>query len=202
MLVLTCKALISWGTSDNAWHCQPHQAGSGLSILRISGAGGEPHIQLTEALTSARPVAAAHTRFVRASPSARRAMAAGLTRPLSGCSPMAVAAPVRPVWACAITPTSATGSCSGPQHCCCATSPARCTHGIVGRDNILWNGGQAHGSSVCTLRYHAVAHDSKRHTAPPSRRKMQEASRLGLQEAPCQSNAGTSACKGGSNPHL
>jgi hypothetical protein len=66
----------------------------------------------------------ARTRFVSASPSARRAMAAGSISPLSGCSPMAVAAPVRPKCVWAITATSPTGSCSGPTHCCCAIRPA------------------------------------------------------------------------------
>ncbi len=73
---------------------------------------------------SAMSVPAANMRLVRASPRARRAMAAGFTRPFRGCSPMEVAAPVSPVWVWAITATSATGNCSGPQHCCCATSPA------------------------------------------------------------------------------
>ena len=44
-------------------------------------------------------------------------------RPLIGCSPTAVAAPVVSVWVCAITPTSASGMWSGPTHCCLATSP-------------------------------------------------------------------------------
>ena len=92
--------------------------------MRSSTVHGITHIQLTDALMSSIPVAAAQMRLVRASPSAIRAMAAGLISPLSGCSPIAVAAPVRPKWLCAITATSATGSCSGPQHCCCATSPA------------------------------------------------------------------------------
>lgn len=73
---------------------------------------------------SARLVAAANVRLVIASPSAMRAIAAGSTRPLRGCSPMEVAAPVSPVCAWAMTATSATGSCRGPQHCCCATRPA------------------------------------------------------------------------------
>ena len=44
-------------------------------------------------------------------------------RTLMGCSPMAVAEPVSPKCVCAITATSLTGSCSGPQHCCCAIRP-------------------------------------------------------------------------------
>jgi hypothetical protein len=39
------------------------------------------YIQLTDALTSGREVARAHTRLVSASPRARRAMAEGLIRP-------------------------------------------------------------------------------------------------------------------------
>ena len=52
------------------------------------------HIQLPEHLTSCSSVARAQTRFVNASPTHIRAIAAGSTRPLMGCSPMAVAAPV------------------------------------------------------------------------------------------------------------
>ena len=60
---------------------------------------------------------------------ARRAIAAGSSSPLIGCSPIDVAMPVRPPWwLCAVTATSATGSCSGPQHCCCATRPANLLH--------------------------------------------------------------------------
>ena len=81
------------------------------------------YIQFTDALMSSRHVEAAHTMLVMASPMAMRAIALGLISPLSGCSPMDVAAPVCPEWVWAMTATSATGSCSGPQHCCWATSP-------------------------------------------------------------------------------
>lgn len=52
------------------------------------------YIQLTLALMSSILVAEAKHRLVSASPIDRRAMAAGLRRPLSGCSPMLVASPV------------------------------------------------------------------------------------------------------------
>jgi len=54
------------------------------------------YIQLPEYLTSSRPVVLAKTRLVRLSPRDMRAMAAGFTRPLMGCSPMQVAPPVMP----------------------------------------------------------------------------------------------------------
>ena len=74
------------------------------------------HIQLAEHLTSPRSVTAAHTRLVSDSETARRAIAAGESRPLIGCSPTAVAAPVTPVCDCAIRPTSARGVWNGPTH--------------------------------------------------------------------------------------
>eukprot|EP00955_Chlamydomonas_euryale_P045665 353209-Chlamydomonas_euryale.AAC.2 len=52
------------------------------------------YIQLTEARTSGSDVALANTRLVSASPTARRAMALGLIKPLRGCSPRDVARPV------------------------------------------------------------------------------------------------------------
>mmetsp|Transcript_42935 Transcript_42935/g.128887 ORF Transcript_42935/g.128887 Transcript_42935/m.128887 type:complete len:445 (+) Transcript_42935:1310-2644(+) len=81
------------------------------------------YIQLTEARTSGSDVALANTRLVSASPTARRAMALGLIKPLRGCSPRDVARPVTSWCDCAKTATSASGSCSGPTHCCCATRP-------------------------------------------------------------------------------
>jgi len=69
------------------------RGGGGVIYVRVSA---DTHIQLTDALTSARSVAAAHTRLVNASPRAMRAMAGGSISPLRGCSPMAVAAPVMP----------------------------------------------------------------------------------------------------------
>jgi len=92
---------------------------------------------LTELKTCHQPIAITHPpipkkttdrpptkhRLVTASPSASRAIASGSINPLMGCSPIEVAAPVKPVWACAKTATSETGSCRGPQHCCCATRP-------------------------------------------------------------------------------
>lgn len=56
------------------------------------------YIQLTEARTSASAVMGAQTRLVSDSATARRAMAAGSSRPLSGASPIAVARPRRPPW--------------------------------------------------------------------------------------------------------
>ena len=72
------------------------------------------HIQLADTLDVLEPLVSAHTRLVSASPTHMRAMAAGSSRPLIGCSPMAVAAPVMAKWLWAITATSATVSCSGP----------------------------------------------------------------------------------------
>jgi hypothetical protein len=68
------------------------------------------HIQFAEQRTSSSAVALAHTKFVRASPTAIRAIAAGSSRPFKGCSPIEVAAPVVPKWLCAMTATSATVS--------------------------------------------------------------------------------------------
>ena len=82
------------------------------------------HIQLAEHLTEPRPsLTAAHTRLVIDSATVRRAIAAYESSPLIGCSPTAVAAPATLVCECAMTPTSASGVCSGPTHCCCAMSP-------------------------------------------------------------------------------
>mmetsp|Transcript_7899 Transcript_7899/g.19753 ORF Transcript_7899/g.19753 Transcript_7899/m.19753 type:complete len:276 (-) Transcript_7899:1891-2718(-) len=81
------------------------------------------YIQLTEALTSGRLVALAHTRLVSDSPSDRRAMAEGSIRPLRGCSPIEVARPVMSWCDWAKTATSEMGSCRGPTHCCWATRP-------------------------------------------------------------------------------
>mmetsp|Transcript_19825 Transcript_19825/g.63179 ORF Transcript_19825/g.63179 Transcript_19825/m.63179 type:complete len:338 (+) Transcript_19825:396-1409(+) len=81
------------------------------------------HIQLAEHFTSPRPPTDAHTRLVTASAVARRAIAAGSSRPLIGCSPTAVAAPEKSVWVCAMTPQLASGMWSGPTHCCCAMRP-------------------------------------------------------------------------------
>mmetsp|Transcript_4465 Transcript_4465/g.7985 ORF Transcript_4465/g.7985 Transcript_4465/m.7985 type:complete len:292 (+) Transcript_4465:1491-2366(+) len=81
------------------------------------------YIQFTDALTSGSEVARAKTKLVKASPSANRAMAAGSIKPLMGCSPIAVARPVKSWWLCAMTATSATGMCKGPTHCCWAIRP-------------------------------------------------------------------------------
>ena len=68
------------------------------------------HIQLAEHLTWSRSSMRAQTRLVRASPTARRAPAAGSTSIFTGCSPMAVAMPENPKWLCATTATSPTVS--------------------------------------------------------------------------------------------
>mmetsp|Transcript_45707 Transcript_45707/g.147172 ORF Transcript_45707/g.147172 Transcript_45707/m.147172 type:complete len:385 (-) Transcript_45707:822-1976(-) len=81
------------------------------------------HIQLAEHFTSPRPPTDAHTRLVTASAVARRAIAAGSSRPLIGCSPTAVAAPEKSVCVWAMTPQFARGMWSGPTHCCCAMRP-------------------------------------------------------------------------------
>lgn len=70
-----------------------------------------------------RSVILANTKFVRASPTAILAPHAGSTRPLIGCSPMAVAEPTVSKCVSAVTATSATGVCNGPTHCCWATRP-------------------------------------------------------------------------------
>mmetsp|Transcript_44187 Transcript_44187/g.69131 ORF Transcript_44187/g.69131 Transcript_44187/m.69131 type:complete len:336 (-) Transcript_44187:28-1035(-) len=81
------------------------------------------HIQLAEHLTSPRAVTLAHMRLVTISATVQRAMAAGHTRPLMGCSPTAVATPAVSKWLWASTAQLASGTCSGPTHCCCATRP-------------------------------------------------------------------------------
>lgn len=70
-----------------------------------------------------RAVTLANAMLVSASPTAMRAPAAGHTRPLIGCSPMEVAAPLRPNGDRATTATSANGVWRGPTHCCWATNP-------------------------------------------------------------------------------
>lgn len=70
-----------------------------------------------------RAVTLANTKLVRASPTAMRAPAAGHTRPLTGCSPMEVAAPSKLKGERATTATSARGVWRGPTHCCWATNP-------------------------------------------------------------------------------
>ena len=114
----------SSGLSPSWWRLTPYlraHAASYISApsLPILAA----YIQFTDAFTCANSVTCAQTRFVRASPKAILAMAAGLIRPFSGCSPIDVATPVRFWWDCAITATSLTGSCRGPTHCCWATNP-------------------------------------------------------------------------------
>ena len=81
------------------------------------------HIQLAEHLASSSDVMRAAARLVMASATARRPMAAGDTRPLSGCSPMDDATPRASKCDSATTAQSASGMCSGPTHCCRATSP-------------------------------------------------------------------------------
>ena len=94
------------------------------------------HIQLPEQRTSSSALTCAHTRLVSASPTLMRAMAPMSTSPLIGCSPMAVAAPVVARWLCAITATSATVSCSGPAHCCCAMRPVTLRSTFVVRNRF------------------------------------------------------------------
>mmetsp|Transcript_4425 Transcript_4425/g.15525 ORF Transcript_4425/g.15525 Transcript_4425/m.15525 type:complete len:265 (+) Transcript_4425:1663-2457(+) len=81
------------------------------------------YIQFTDDLMSSIEVSGAHMMLVTASATARRAMAAGSSIPLSGCSPMEQAPPVMSSKVWATTATSARGSCRGPTHCCWATSP-------------------------------------------------------------------------------
>mmetsp|Transcript_7001 Transcript_7001/g.16332 ORF Transcript_7001/g.16332 Transcript_7001/m.16332 type:complete len:385 (-) Transcript_7001:1155-2309(-) len=100
-----------------------HMAEHASYITEPSPRSFAAHIQLAEHLTSSSDVTAAHTRLVSASATASRPMALGQRRPLMGCSPTAVAPPVVPWCVCAMTPTSASGVCSGPTHCCCAISP-------------------------------------------------------------------------------
>mmetsp|Transcript_1434 Transcript_1434/g.4268 ORF Transcript_1434/g.4268 Transcript_1434/m.4268 type:complete len:293 (+) Transcript_1434:630-1508(+) len=111
------------------------------------------YIQFTLALISGREVTAAQVRLVSASPSARRAIAAGLMSPLYGCSPMAVASPVRPKWDCACTATSATGSCRGPTHCCCATRPVTQRSTLVVRNRLLPTAGSRSTLSSASSTY-------------------------------------------------
>mmetsp|Transcript_6352 Transcript_6352/g.12275 ORF Transcript_6352/g.12275 Transcript_6352/m.12275 type:complete len:221 (-) Transcript_6352:1776-2438(-) len=86
------------------------------------------HIQLPSALMSPSAVHLAHTMLVSASPTDMRALASGLSRPLMGCSPIAVTPPVTGDpsgvmcdWA--MTAQSARGVIRGPTHCCWATRP-------------------------------------------------------------------------------
>lgn len=74
------------------------------------------HIQLPLHLTLSSPSMRAQTRLVTASPTERRPMAAGLMRPLMGCSPMEEAIPVVEKWDWARTATSEMGVWRGPQH--------------------------------------------------------------------------------------
>mmetsp|Transcript_8264 Transcript_8264/g.20505 ORF Transcript_8264/g.20505 Transcript_8264/m.20505 type:complete len:341 (-) Transcript_8264:1714-2736(-) len=100
-----------------------HSAAHASNMCAPSPGSFAAYIQLPEYLMSFKPVVLAKTMLVSDSPRDMRAMAWGLTRPLMGCSPMLVAPPVMPKCVCEMTPTSATGICRGPQHCCCATSP-------------------------------------------------------------------------------
>mmetsp|Transcript_15867 Transcript_15867/g.47606 ORF Transcript_15867/g.47606 Transcript_15867/m.47606 type:complete len:314 (+) Transcript_15867:1667-2608(+) len=85
------------------------------------------HIQLPEALMDSSEGIATHMRLVMDSAIARRAMAllsSGLPRrPFMGASPRAVTPPVLPIMLWAIMARFASGVCSGPTHCCCATRP-------------------------------------------------------------------------------
>mmetsp|Transcript_20575 Transcript_20575/g.50363 ORF Transcript_20575/g.50363 Transcript_20575/m.50363 type:complete len:287 (+) Transcript_20575:964-1824(+) len=81
------------------------------------------HIQLPSHLMSSRFVIRAEHMLVSISPTLMRAMAAGSMRVRLGRSPIAVAAPVRAKWLCAVTAASETGKCNGPTHCCWATRP-------------------------------------------------------------------------------
>mmetsp|Transcript_80009 Transcript_80009/g.214132 ORF Transcript_80009/g.214132 Transcript_80009/m.214132 type:complete len:415 (-) Transcript_80009:1264-2508(-) len=99
------------------------------------------HIQLPSHLTSASAVTLAHTRLVSASATDMRALAAGDSRPLMGCSPMAVAPPVTGcpsgvsmVWA--MTAQSASGVCSGPTHCWRAMSPVTLRSTLLVRNRL------------------------------------------------------------------
>ena len=112
------------------------------------------HIQLPEHFTSLRLLVSAQTKLVSASPTHIRAIAAGSSRPLIGCSPIAVAAPLIPKWLCATTATSATVSCSGPTHCCCATRPvtARSTFVVRKRFEPTDNKRKTRSSAFATER--------------------------------------------------
>mmetsp|Transcript_27831 Transcript_27831/g.40936 ORF Transcript_27831/g.40936 Transcript_27831/m.40936 type:complete len:222 (+) Transcript_27831:1755-2420(+) len=102
---------------------------SAVSYMAAPSPGSfEAHIQLPSALMSPRDVHLAHTMFVTASPTDIRALAAPDSRPLMGCSPMAVTPPITGVPSgvtceCATTAQSERGVWRGPTHCCCAIRP-------------------------------------------------------------------------------
>mmetsp|Transcript_106531 Transcript_106531/g.301280 ORF Transcript_106531/g.301280 Transcript_106531/m.301280 type:complete len:224 (-) Transcript_106531:1890-2561(-) len=100
-----------------------------VSYMRAPSPGSLlAHIQLPSALTSPRSVHLPQTMLVRASPTDMRAFAAPDSKPLTGCSPMAVTPPrTGPPSGCsmdvAMTAQSDRGVSSGPTHCCCAIRP-------------------------------------------------------------------------------
>mmetsp|Transcript_42293 Transcript_42293/g.108165 ORF Transcript_42293/g.108165 Transcript_42293/m.108165 type:complete len:401 (+) Transcript_42293:127-1329(+) len=108
-------------------------------------------IQLTLLLTSPRAVTLAHVRLVRASPTARRAMAAGSTSPLMGASPMEVARPTSSLWLCAMTAQLESGSSMGPTHCCCATRPVTLRSTLVVRKRLEQTAGCLSTTSSASL---------------------------------------------------
>mmetsp|Transcript_1378 Transcript_1378/g.2985 ORF Transcript_1378/g.2985 Transcript_1378/m.2985 type:complete len:224 (-) Transcript_1378:1856-2527(-) len=109
--------------------CMISRSASAVSYMAAPSPGSfEAHIQLPSVLMSSSAETLAHTMLVMASPTDMRALAAPESRPLIGCSPMAVTPPVTGwpsgvMCELAITAQSASGVRRGPTHCCCAMRP-------------------------------------------------------------------------------